>query len=59
MNEKISRTKLMRDFFGLSGIKAIREIKGLEDKDKAELGSAIARSLGLKQTDVDFELVAY
>lgn len=37
----------------------IAEFKGLTEKDKLELASAIARNRGLKQDECDFEFVEY
>lgn len=56
---KQSRAGLIRNYFGLSGADAIREIKALSDSDKAQLGSAIAREQGLSADDLDFDLVPY
>lgn len=53
---KQSRIKLIRDFFNPV---TMSEMKALNAKDLAELGSAIARQKGLSQDDVDFELIPY
>lgn len=52
---KVGRVKLIRDFFEAPA----REVMQLSKDDMAQLGSAIARQMGLKQDDCDFEFVAY
>lgn len=51
-----TRIGLIREFFGNP---KMDDMKSLTDTDKAELGSAIARSNGLSAESVDFALVAY
>lgn len=59
MNDKHSKAKLIRDFFALSGADAIREIGGLGDANRLQLGSAIARERGLSEAECDFTFVQY
>ena len=59
MDNKRNKAGLIRDFFGLSGSDAIREVKALNEKDRVELGTAIAKSKGLTEADVDFPFVKY
>ena len=61
MNKR-TKIALIREFFGIIGSDAIREFrefKQLTDVDKQQLGSGIARSMGLGVDGVDFEMVAY
>ena len=55
-DKKIGTIKLIRDFFAPV---TMNEIKDLNATDRAELGSAIARSQGLTQAQVGFDLVTY
>ena len=59
--KKYTTTTLIRNFFLANepSAKALEEIKRLTKDDKLELGSAIARSMGLTADQCDFELVAY
>lgn len=56
---KISKIKLIRDFFGLTGGDALRAFKELPDADRTQLASAIARAQGLDESACDFVHVAY
>jgi hypothetical protein len=53
---KHNRIKLIRDFFAPV---TMDEMKKLTKDDMAQLGSAIAREMGLTQEQCEFELVAY
>lgn len=57
--EKYTRVKLIRDFFGLSGLEAIKGIQSLTGEGRDQLGSAIARARGIPEADCDFVHVAY
>jgi len=54
-----NKAKLIRDFFGLSGTEAIRQIRELTDVDRVQLASAIARHLGIAEAGCDFSFVDY
>jgi len=55
-SEKVGAVKLIRDFF--APVK-MDEMKDLTAKDRAELGSAIAKGKGLTQEECSFEFVNY
>lgn len=46
---------LIKQFFG----SPTPEIMALSKEDRVQLGSAIARQLGMVQEELEFELVAY
>ncbi len=56
LNKLPSATKLIRD--EIPGV-GIVEFKSLPEQDRFELASAIARSKGMTQEQVGFELVVY
>lgn len=57
---KVSRTKLMKDFFGLlpgqTTVQFAAEIKALSEEERAWFGRQIANQKGLTQDEVDFAL---
>jgi len=56
MEQKPSqKIKLIRDFFGAT----MSDMKNLTSKDRDELGSAIARQLGISEKDAGFTFVEY